>query len=275
MVRRFGRIGRRVVASFAAGAGFAMVIAPGSVAERGSVEWHSDRARWTGTGRMFLPGGGHVGVAPDDPAGCSGCRWAVVPVCGKAAPTCSGTPFTVCPPRSERFFILFSPRAGVPLTSVNEPCLGDGEEPVSEERLAAELREAVDARAPALRPSHQPSSTALTQLPTIFASNQPRQLRFDEVIAGLPTRLRAEARWRWRWGDGRALSTSVPGGKWPNMSLTHTYRRAGGVRVAVATTWHAEYWVGGAGPFPVPGAAVTQEASLDLPVREARAVLVS
>ena len=58
------------------------------------------------------------------------------------------------------------------------------------------------------------------------------------------------------------------------MAVTHTYRRPGSKVVTIKTTWEAEYSVNGVGPFPVSGDPVEQIATLRVPVKEARAVLI-
>ncbi|MDP3972419.1 MAG: hypothetical protein Q8P61_05880 [Candidatus Nanopelagicales bacterium] len=241
----------------------------------GGAGWASDGSRWSGTGSVFVPGSGHVGTRPNDPSGCDGCRWHVVPVCEKntSEVPCSGTPWLRCPNDAERYYVLFAASASAALSMVAAPCIGPGSKPVSTAEMGRAVAERINSAPPGLRPTYQPKSGALTQLPTIFRSNQPAEVRREDSIAGFSTKMVARARWQWFWGDGKTLTTTKPGGRWPDRSVRHTYRTPGTVEVRVRTTWEAQYWVDGAGPFRVDGETLRQNAKLALVVREARAVL--
>jgi hypothetical protein len=68
----------------------------------------------------------------------------------------------------------------------------------------------------------------------------------------------------------------VPGGAWPDKSVSYTYGQPGTRQVSVTTTWQGQFMVDGLGPFPVNGPAVSQtSAPIAVPVREVRSELVS
>lgn len=254
----------------------AMAVGVGAPAA-GDAGWSTDGSRWSGTGSVFVPGAGHVGTRPDDSSGCEGCQWQVVPVCGHEPVgfPCSETPWLRCQGEAERHYVIFTRGPGASPEIVAAPCIGPGQRPVSSVEMGREVAQRITSVPPRLRPTHQPRSGALTQLPAIFSSNQPTAVERDDVIAGFSTRMTARARWAWSWGDGtEPLTTARPGGVWPDRTVSHTYRRPGTVMVRVHTTWDARYWVNGAGPFRVTGDALRQTAELRLTVREARAVLV-
>jgi PKD repeat protein len=88
--------------------------------------------------------------------------------------------------------------------------------------------------------------------------------------------LTVNASWRWDFGDGATLTTSVPGGEYPDMSLSHTYLSAGAYVVHVATEWTGTYSIDGGPAQAIPGAAVVRPSPpFVVNVHEARAVLVA
>jgi hypothetical protein len=114
-------------------------------------------------------------------------------------------------------------------------------------------------------------------LPALFSSGQPRRLdtrTFD--LIGFRIVLDAEPRWDWSWGDGTTLATGLPGGSWPDTSVSHTYQYPGRVSVALTTSWSGWFTVDDMGPFPTGGTPVLQQSGpWVLPVRQARAHLVT
>ncbi len=271
-------VARQGVMSGAISVVFAVAMAAGvGPPAAGDAGWSADGGRWSGTGSVFVPGAGHVGTRPNDSSACEGCRWQVVPVCGDepVGDPCSETPWLRCQGEAERHYVIFIRGSGASPEIMAAPCIGPGQRPVSSVEMGREVSQRIMSMPPRLRPTHQPRSGALTQLPTIFSSNQPTEVGRDDVIAGFSTRMTARARWMWSWGDGTEPTTTVrPGGVWPDRSVNHTYERPGKVTVRVNTSWDARYWVNGIGPFRVTGDALRQTAELRLTVREARAVLV-
>lgn len=242
----------------------------GSASAKEGPSWSRGGSGWAGSGTVFLSGGRHVGSSSGS-ADCPGCSWEVIPICDYEGPEACSI-LHDCPPG--RPFVLIVVRA--PNAAPNfagGQCLNS--DPVSAADLGRMVAQRVRQEAPSADPAFQPRTAALTALPTIFRSGQPSEIRRSETIAGIPVDFRARARWLWTWGDGtRSTSTSSPGGSWPTMAVTHTYRRPGSKVVTIKTTWEAEYSVNGVGPFPVSGDPVEQIATLRVPVKEARAVLI-
>jgi hypothetical protein len=96
----------------------------------------------------------------------------------------------------------------------------------------------------------------------------------DLSVLGLDVRLDARVRWLWSYGDGAGGWTSSPGGRYPDLSVSHAYARAGTVTAHVSAVWRGEYVVDGLGPFAVPGDPLQQDADLTVVVRSAHARLV-
>lgn len=232
--------------------------------------WSAAGSGWSGTGTIFLPGGRHVGPG-DGSNDCPGCWWDINVVCDIEGPSSCANIFGCAPGRPYVLIALTNPGAGT--VTVEPQCMNS--DPITAEQMGAMVTERVRQAAPVARPRFQPNESALTALPTNFRSGQPSSVSRSESIAGMSVDFEARAGWRWTWGDGTApLSTNEPGGSWPKMTVTHTFRKPGSTRVTLRTSWTAEYWVNGAGPFAVGGGPIEQSASLTVPVKEARSVLI-
>ncbi|MEI8084321.1 MAG: hypothetical protein WCI74_20970, partial [Actinomycetes bacterium] len=262
-----------LLASLALSATVAAVpAAPAAAAGRAAVDWGSTGGRWQGTGALIVPGGMVVGADDPDGAGstCAGCSWHVTD-CADVDLVCGGP---IDCPEANILQVWFSRGPGSSYVLENVSCAVAGQSVMSLEQMGTLVRQQVEVSAPALNPSHQPRWGPLTQLPTVFDSGQPDSLDAVYSLAGYSVRLRATPRWTWTWGDGGRTATSSPGGHWPDMSVSHTYRNEGGVRVVVQCVWSAQFWVGGLGPYRVSGDGVTQTVSRQLTIKQARAALV-
>lgn len=82
------------------------------------------------------------------------------------------------------------------------------------------------------------------------------------------------ARFGWRFGDGVERWTTTPGDKYPHLEVTHRYLSKGRVAPSVATTYAAQFRVGG-GPWrDVNGTVTIPGTPQGLRVVTARPVLV-
>ncbi len=251
----------------------AVVIVPtfeGGAAYAEPPSWSSGTSRWSGSGTAFIPGGSFVGPpnAQNDP--CPGCSWSVHPMCEVGDQVCHDR--YGCGPDSE-FVLIFFGRSGQTPELLGGECISGA--PVSAEVLSSAVTDRVRQSAPTAQIRFQPSSSALTSVPTIFRTGQEQSLRRSDSISGIPVDFHAVARWRWSWGDGSAgLRTSSPGGRWPDTSVAHTYRKPGTYRAVLTTVWTATFTVNGRGPLPVSGGPIVQQTATRVPVVEARALLV-
>ena len=138
-----------------------------------------------------------------------------------------------------------------------------------------QARDAFEQRLPPLRPSLQPARGVVTQLPVLFDSGQPTAVTAIDVrLAGVNVHLEARSHWTWTFGDGASAFSTTGGSHWPDLSVSHVFRRAGRQVVRVKTQWAAEYWLDGLGPFPVLD-EVSQEAVVAVWVGEGRAALAA
>lgn len=236
--------------------------------------WRGDGRSWTGSGSVLVPGAGHVGSSAGAENGCSGCRWHVAPVCADwHSNLCDVVALKTCGPRAGWFATYFAPSPRDELELVAVPCIGPDQRPIGQEELDRQVVQTIHANAPPLKLRYQPTRSPVTQLPTIFSTGQPRTFRQTDSILGFELRLVAQARWHWDWGDGSTSDTREPGGTWPNVSLSHTYRRAGLMNATVTASWDATYSIDGGAQLKVAGRPVSQTARASLRVVQARAVL--
>lgn len=238
--------------------------------------WGSSSGGWSGSGSVYLPGGSHVGGSESSGSSqCQGCTWKVIPIClDDVLDPCEPVPpFAWCGTGEVRYRIMFGQGGAAP-TSQGTQCIGSGSRPVSSVEVDDQVQDRVKQLAPALSFDYQPTARVVTQLPAIFRLSQPNEVSRSDSIAGLSVRMRAQVSRVWQWGDGASRRTTETGGRWPDTSLSHTYRTAGTKQVRVSANWTAEYSVAGGRWLQVAGDPVQQSASRSFRVREARAQLV-
>lgn len=282
-VRRRALVLALLAAIVAATAGalpaYAAAPAPASATAASDVVVSPDPERdlYVGTGGLVVPerdwrrGGGRA-----EAAGCQDCRWRVSLLCTKTESAQGGCgPIRVgCPVGTVpvRIWLL---RPGQDWAVVGEACQGD-RPPVTLTEVGSSVRDRAEAGLPALRAGVEPADGALVTVPAVFRTGQPAQgiESADLSVLGLEVSLDARARWLWSYGDGSESWSAVPGGSWPDRSVSHVYRRAGTLHARVTAVWRGEFTVEGLGPFVVPGPPLEQSASVTVVVREARARLV-
>ena len=209
-------------------------------------------------------------------AACLECQWRITVLCTKAEFAAGGCRAISigCPigTTAVRVWLL---RPGSSWAVVGEACQGPGA-PVTVTDVGAEIHDRAEALLPPLRAAAQPGSGALIGVPVLLRSGQPAGgIRgADLSVLGVAVSLDARVRWQWSYGDGSSAWTSRPGGVYPDMSVRHTYRRAGAVSVRVVALWRAQYTVEGLGPFDVPAPLLTQTQVVPVVVRAAHAQLV-
>jgi hypothetical protein len=232
---------------------------------------------YRGTGGLVVPesswrsdGGSRRAVAE-----CIDCEWRITRLCTKeeqAAGGCRridiGCPVGTVPVR------VWLRRAGGDWIVVGRMCQGD-EPPRTVTDVGSEVRAEAEKLLPPLRVRVQPAGAALVSVPVVGRTGQPAQgIRgADLSVLGVAVVLDARARWRWDWADGDPRWYADPGGRWPDTSVSHTYRTPGTRTIEVVSVWRGEFVVEGLGPFAVPGPPLTQQGGATVDVREARAVL--
>ncbi|MHB1212742.1 MAG: PKD domain-containing protein [Candidatus Nanopelagicales bacterium] len=258
----------------------AVLVAPGPAvpaADAADIVGDDEQDRYVGTGGLVLPGSVDDGTR-SEVAGCLGCAWRLSTPClepGLGVAFDGTVPCASvhrgCPASYQALRAWFRPEGG-PWRAIGVVCIGPAG-PVTVATLGRVVAQRLERAVPPLRPAYQPTAGVVTQAPVAFASGQPGS-GLDErmTLAGQDVRLRARPGWEWSFGDGSSLATDRAGGRYPDLSVAHAYRRPGRYRVAVTCSWNASFTVAGLGPYPVPG-AVNQYAEWSLPVGEGRAVL--
>jgi len=235
--------------------------------------------RYIGTGGLILP----PTVASStriEVASCPGCQWRMTSPCVESD---SGNPFSGtstclsvvrgCAAMAELLRAWFRP-AGEPWREIGLLCIRDGP-PVTVEDVGSRVAERLASELPAVRPSFQPATGVVTQLPVIFDSGQSAAgLSTSVDILGQSVGIQARPEWEWEFGDGSRQVTSDPGGRFPHGAVAHVYRFSRTYVVRMVTSWSAQFTVEGLGPFPVTE-PVTQSARMTVSVGEGRAVLAT
>lgn len=227
-------------------------------------------------GSVLLPGSfdGDAGVR-QSASNCDGCLWKLELACGWDADSCQGA--TVgCAPDELRWWVMLMRPPATDYSVVGTVCRSAGDELLTVDAAAEQVRQRYIELLPRANPSVQPSERSLVNVPTLFAVNEPSA--FGPVamnVVGYAVEISGSVEWTWDFGDGERLVTDEPGGKYPTTSLSHTYRRAGERVVTVDSTWAGEFTINGEGPFPIAGGPITLATDVEVQVSEAAAVLVA
>lgn len=109
----------------------------------------------------------------------------------------------------------------------------------------------------------------------IYSDNEPQTLA--TTVGGTQVELRATpVEWRWDFGDGsKPVTTTTPGGPYPDRSVSHVYTRLGTYSVTLTTTWRGQWRVDGEAEWrDVDGQNSTTSTSEQFTTHEVRTHLV-
>lgn len=226
---------------------------------------------FVGTGSLLLPSSMYS-EGRQSAADCPGCRWKATVACRmNTAGSCRG-PARLCGPEGQ-WLRIWVARPGGDWQDLGAACFGPGG-PLTREWAETLLVDVMREAVPSLLPAHDPPTGLLPHLPVAFRSGQPAGPHVSEhELLGLAVTLTIVPRWSWDFGDGSATTTSHPGGPWPDLRVSHTYREARSLRVTVIASWRGSYVIDGLGPLEIEE-EVHQDVALALTVGEGRAVLV-
>ena len=110
----------------------------------------------------------------------------------------------------------------------------------------------------------------------IYSDDEPQTLA--TTVGGTPVELRATpVEWHWDFGDNTTpLTTTKPGGPYPNKTVTHVYTHLGTYQVTLTTTWQGQWrLVGETAWRDVDGQNVTTTTSEPFTTHEIRTRLVT
>lgn len=152
----------------------------------------------------------------------------------------------------------------------------------------AEIREEAVRLLPSVRPGRASTSPALVNTETIFwAATDTNRTLPTATVVGRPVQLRiAFDSAHWTFGDGSSDETSEAGRVYDKVDdpcdtvhcpdyYTHTYTRAGRMRITLTVTWRASYRVGGGGWTDLDAPITGPPSTIALRLYEARGVLVA
>lgn len=204
---------------------------------------------YAGIGGLVVPRGSVDDDTRRHVAECPECRWRLRPACGSDGGPCLSV--TRGCPIGRLLRTLTSRDAGRTWRDLGVACY-PVEGPVTVSQTSELTREQVEEAVPGSSITRQPHRGVVPHLPVAFQSGQPARLPpIRMTVVGREIEVTPVATWRWRFGDGTERTTSVPGGPYPDLSVAHTYRRAGRYQVVLETTWTATYRIDDLGPFPL------------------------
>ncbi len=121
-----------------------------------------------------------------------------------------------------------------------------------------------------LIPTHsihvQPTSRALTNVPTYFWSDTDPTFTTAVNILGVPVSVFLKPAFVWNFGDGAvSQSFSDRGGPYPAGDVTHLYRIAGTYTATLNVSW-AGTWAANNFSYPVLGGAIVQTTTVQVTV---------
>ena len=232
--------------------------------------------RFVGSGGLVLPG--TIGdETRQRVATCGDCRWRLADPCavsgdlGAHAACLSVT--RGCARGASLLRVWVSDDAGATWRDLGLVCIPPGG-PVTVADVGRKIRGEFERLVPSIGIEVQPARGVLPYVPVIFDSTQPASIEpTDYAIDDTRVTLTPRPAWTWEFGDGGVLHTAIPGSRYPNTDVSHSFGRTGRMTVRVTATWSATYTINGLGPFRV-SLPITQEATTVVNVGQARAVLV-
>lgn len=231
---------------------------------------HADR--YVGSGALILPPTSSSSIR-QEAAHCPQCRWRFRDPCPMLdhPEECSFTPMP-CPTDSAHLLFSLSTDGGSTWHDRGLMCIGpSGPRTVAE--VGSAVRDVVTRALPPLVPSHQPSRGVVPRIPVLFHSGQAPVADMVMPILGHSVHITPRPTWTWEFPSGATLVTAQPGSRYPDTTVSHTFRRPGLHRVACRVEWTGVFHVDDLGPFPI-SESIIQRSHLRIDVAAARAVLV-
>lgn len=119
-----------------------------------------------------------------------------------------------------------------------------------------------------------PKGKTLINFKTNFYTHR-RTLHRTVTVLGQRVSLRITAAgYTWHFGDGASKTTRTPGAPYPQLQVTHNYRKKGHYRPRLATTYVADFRVGRGAWRPVTGSVTITGPTQHLQAISARPTLV-
>lgn len=231
-------------------ASFVLIISlpPTSLSATPDVIGNPEYVRYEGSGGLILPESIDA-TTRRQVADCRGCSWRMTPACIPGAETYCDALIRACPGLLDHVRTWFRPLGG-DWVETGLMCLSSTGIPT-----VAGIDRAVQSNfeqyVPSLQPQCWPQQRVITQIPLVCTSGQAAQGHsWTHDVAGSTVSISARPKWVWNF-NGRSLITDQPGGKYPDDSVTHTFRNHGPAEIGVQSIWSGTFTVGNLGPFEI------------------------
>jgi hypothetical protein len=89
--------------------------------------------------------------------------------------------------------------------------------------------------------AYQPESKPLVNVPMFFWSDLPTQFATRVTVVGEVVDVLLRPGFVWSFGDGTFLSTTDPGGPYPNGKIKHTYKNPGIYPIILVQSWNGNW----------------------------------
>ena len=89
--------------------------------------------------------------------------------------------------------------------------------------------------------AYQPEAEALVNVPIYFWSDLPTQFATRVTVVGEVVDVLLRPGFVWSFGDGTFLSTTDPGGPYPNGKIKHTYKNPGIYPITLVQSWNGNW----------------------------------
>lgn len=252
---------------------FISLIAIGLMAPAASgaeVVGNPELIRYEGSGGLVLPSSVDRDTRTEV-AGCRGCSWKITAACVPDADNYCDAAIRGCPGLIDHVRTWFRPNGGqwretglICLSSQSVTTL------VGIEGL---ISESFYQYVPDLKPLCWPESGPVVNIPLLCGSGQAGGTQeWSENVSGFAIEITAKPQWAWNF-ERDYITSNVPGGPYPDMSVTHTYKTSGTKQVLVETRWRGMFSVDGLGPFPIER-ELRQVKGFEVEIGQARARLM-
>ncbi len=250
---------------------FAFLAVAAPVTAGPDVIGNPEQIRFEGTGGLILPSSVDSQTR-NRVAKCRDCSWKITPACVPGPENYCDALIRACPGLIDHVRTWFRPAGGewvetglICLTSNRVTTVN-----TAERLIADEFTRYI----PDLKPKCWPDKGVVTNIPYVCTSGQQSGVhRWSHELVGLSVSVEAKPSWVWEFGNSY-LVTEMPGGPYPDTSVSHVFTQTGRHKFPVTAVWRGQFSVDGVGPFNIE-AALRQQSHLSVEVGEARGRLTN
>lgn len=227
---------------------FISTVNPNAAVAEPEVIGNQELVRYEGSGGLILPES--IDSATRRLVSeCRGCSWKMTPACIPGPGNYCDALIRSCPGLIDHVRTWFRPEGGdwvetglICLTSYRITTVAEADQAV---------RSSFEQYVPELRPQCWPRRGIVAQIPVICSSGQSNNVHtWRHGLAGRDVVVSAQPRWLWDF-SGTRVNSALPGGPYPDFSVSHTFETHGVADVRVESVWTGTFMVGDLGPFEV------------------------